>query len=674
VSDDQQRSPERVLVLAPTAKDAEVTRALLERAGLQAVACDSPRTLSREVEVGAGAALVTEEAIAADGIETLLDVLARQPAWSELPVVMLMRGGVQSPTATRVIRSLRNVTLLERPAPMRSVLSAVEAAVRSRRRQYQIRDQIEQIRQGEERYRRLVELSPDAIFVNAGGAIAFVNPAMVRLFGARSAADLLGRSPLELIDPQSRPHASARARIAPATGETVPATEETWRRLDGMPIEVEAASVAILWENRPAVQVILRDVADRKRAQREREELLESERAARAQAERANRIKDEFLSTVSHELRTPLNAILGWSQLLRNLHTDPQEVLSGIEIVERNARLQAQLIEDLLDMGRIISGKIRLDLQHVDPAAVVDAALESVRPAADAKGVRIIKVLDSPGYVHGDPTRLQQVLWNLLSNAVKFTPEGGRVTLTLRSVESHVRIDVADTGEGIGPEFLPHVFERFRQADAATTRRHGGLGLGLAIVKQLVELHGGTVGADSPGEGLGATFSVNLPLIAVRHQPRDNGDARAAAAAVRAECEMTDLSGVKILVVDDDDDARGLVKRLLTGCHAEVTTAASAREALEQLKKERPHVLLSDIGMPGMDGYDLIREIRAVHFDRDALPAAALTAFARSEDRRRALLAGYQTHLAKPVEPAELIAVVASLAGRTGAPLQASKR
>jgi PAS domain S-box-containing protein len=418
------------------------------------------------------------------------------------------------------------------------------------------------------------------------------------------------------------------------------------------------------------------DIHDMKEAEAQRQALLESERAARAEAERSSRLKDEFLATLSHELRTPLNAILGWAQILdkRSGPEMGEDVKRGLAVITRNARVQSQLIEDLLDMSRVISGKLRLDVQRVDPANPLLAAIEAVRPAAEAKDIRIEQVIDQHvGAVRGDPARLQQVVWNLLTNAIKFTPKGGKVQLTLARVNSHVEIIVADTGEGIAPEFLPHVFDRFRQADGSTTRRHGGLGLGLAIVQSLVEAHGGRVRVSSPGLGHGATFVVDLPLMVLREMPVNTPrehpqksplDQRAADASEHEQV----LDGVRVLIVDDEPDARELIRRVLIDCKAQVLTAANAGEAVEVLSRERPNVLVSDIGMPGQDGYELIRRIRSMSVEEGGnTPAAALTAFARSEDRRRALLAGYQTHIAKPVEPAELVTVVASLAGRIGA-------
>ncbi len=420
------------------------------------------------------------------------------------------------------------------------------------------------------------------------------------------------------------------------------------------------------------------DVTEQKEAEHERERLLTAERISRFEAERASRMKDEFLATLSHELRTPLNAILGWATILRESASDPEDLRHGLETIERNARAQTQIIEDLLDMSRIISGKVRLDVQRVDLAAVARSGIETVRPGAEAKGVRLHAVLDSlAAPVSGDPNRLQQVMWNLLSNAIKFTPRGGRVQVVLERINSHLELSVSDSGEGIKPEFLAHVFDRFRQADASTTRQHGGLGLGLAIVKQLVELHGGTVRARSTGPGQGATFTVALPLTVLHTEPAtsDASDVErrhpqaVGAAPVTIPDQCVRIGGVKVLVVDDEPDARLLVRRLLEDCAAIVTTAESAGEALERLASDRFDVLVSDIGMPGEDGYSLIRRVRALGPDRGGnIPAIALTAYARAEDRMRSILAGFQMHVAKPVEPAELITMVASLAGRTGRP------
>jgi signal transduction histidine kinase/ActR/RegA family two-component response regulator len=393
--------------------------------------------------------------------------------------------------------------------------------------------------------------------------------------------------------------------------------------------------------------------------------LLASEREAREEAEQANRTKDEFLSTVSHELRTPLSAILGYAQLLhRDATTDDQR--EGLAIIERNAKLQAQIIEDLLDMSRILSGKVRLDTRTLDFGQVVETAIATVQPAIDAKGLRLVCVLEpDAGPVLGDSGRLQQVVGNLLTNAAKFTPREGHIQVHLQRAGSNVELRISDTGQGIAAEFLPYVFDRFRQADSSTTRRHGGLGLGLSIVRHLVELHGGTVEAQSEGVGKGSTFIVRLPVQAVSGSPREATNP--SDADTDAKVERLSLKGLRILVVDDEPDVRELVKRLLGEHDAQIRTAGSTSEALAAFRQERPDVVLSDIGMPEQDGYDLVRALRALpEGEGGKTPAAALTAMARAEDRKRALLAGFQAHITKPVDVGELVAVVATLTGRTG--------
>ena len=391
------------------------------------------------------------------------------------------------------------------------------------------------------------------------------------------------------------------------------------------------------------------------RAAEERKVLLDSEREARAEAERTNQLKDDFLATLSHELRTPLSAILGWAQVLRRGTRDEADLHRGLQSIERNARAQAQLIEDLLDMSRITSDKVLLDLQALVPATVIASAIETLRPAADAKHIAIhSSIASDAGTIMGDPGRIQQVIWNLLSNALKFTPQGGRVDIGVRREASRLAITVADNGVGIKKDFLPHVFDRFRQADASTTRRHGGLGLGLAIVKHLVEQHGGTVTASSAGDMQGASFTVRLPLGTSSAAARQEGGAPSAS---------PDLRGVRVLLVDDEADARELTERILRDNHAEVHSAGSVAQALQLLEQVRPHVLVSDIGMPDADGFDLLAQIRArASPDAAHLPALALTAFAQPQDRQRALASGFQAWVSKPLDPAELLAAVAQLA------------
>jgi signal transduction histidine kinase/CheY-like chemotaxis protein len=392
----------------------------------------------------------------------------------------------------------------------------------------------------------------------------------------------------------------------------------------------------------------------------------ENERLYR-QAEESSRLKEEFLATISHELRTPLSAILGWTRMLRMGQLSPENSAKALDTIERNARAQSQLVDDLLDVSRIITGKLRMDVRPSDPSSFIDAAVEAVRPAAEAKGVRVQKVIDTgPISIPGDPVRLQQVVWNLLSNAIKFTPRGGRVQIRSERVNSHLEIVVSDTGQGISPDFLPHVFDRFRQADQKTSRQHGGMGLGLAIVRHLVEMHGGTVSANSEGEGKGATFTVSLPIAPVYQVDSSAGRVHPGARDLLPPNDITDrLDELKILVVDDEADTRELLRQGLEYCGATVSVAGSAAEAVEALMAQTPDILISDIGMPAVDGYDLIRQVRRLPAtDGGKIPAIALTAYTRTEDRLQALRAGYDMHVPKPVELAELVAVAASVVRR----------
>jgi CheY-like chemotaxis protein/nitrogen-specific signal transduction histidine kinase len=440
------------------------------------------------------------------------------------------------------------------------------------------------------------------------------------------------------------------------------------------------------------------NITPQKNAEHEREQLLALEQAARAEAETANRLKDEFLATVSHELRTPLMAILGWTSLLRMGKLEDDTVATALETVERNANSQAQLINDLLDVSRIANGQLRLNVQPIELAQIIEDSVDAVRPAADAGGIQLEVSLDAQvGRISGDADRLQQVVWNLLTNAVKFTPAGGRVQVRLERGDTQVHIMVRDSGKGIDPQFLPAVFDRFRQADSSSTRRYGGLGLGLSIVRQLVALHGGSVEAQSEGEGKGSTFMVRLPLIGTRSAMDGTGvnagserdgvapQSLASTAAARDGAALNEtaldetapdsvlqsvavrLDDIRILVVEDEPDTRDVLRTILQQCGSQVKTAESAAEAIRVLTQWKPDVLISDIGMPAEDGYALIARIRALSADDGGrIPAIALTAFAKEDDRSRALKAGFQVHVAKPVEPQELASVVAGLAARRG--------
>lgn len=402
-------------------------------------------------------------------------------------------------------------------------------------------------------------------------------------------------------------------------------------------------------------------------AMRQRNEYEDQILRAKKEAEAATVAKDEFMSVVSHELRTPLNAIVGWGQMLKDERILPEMRRKGLETILRNAQMQTQLIEDILDFSRIISGKLRIEVQKIDLSDVIKAAIDVVTPAANAKNIRLEVILDSKGIVSGDADRLQQVMWNLLTNAVKFTPKGGRVQVRLERINSSVEISVSDTGQGISPEFLPYIFDRFRQQDNTQTRRHGGLGLGMAITRHIVELHGGTIRAQSPGEGLGATFTVRLPVMIV-HSEKHSASAQPKSAVPSEKDDLPEsnlirLNGFQILIVDDERDARELIAFVLTQHGANVEAAAGVSEAVEKLQSVKPDLIISDIEMPEEDGFSLIEKLNAFNKrQKRKIPAIALTAHARPSERLKILSAGYQTHLAKPVEPAELLAIVANFA------------
>jgi len=536
VSFDQRHRDDRILVLIPAARDAEFAVSVLAQAGLHADVCPDIERLAAAAAAGAGAVLIAEEALAPPAVWSLVDVVRRQPPWSDLPLIVLTSGG-----------DATEGSLLERPARAVTLLSTVHAALRARRRQYEVRDHLD----------------------------------------------------------------------------------------------------------------------ERKRAEAERERLLARERSSRAEVEAANRAKDEFLAVLSHELRTPLQPILGWVKLLQQGGVDADTLARGLETIERNARTQSQIVEDLLDISRVIVGKLRLELRPVAMPAVIDAAIDAVRAAADAKSIAITTEIPSANViVSGDSHRLQQVVWNLLSNAVAFTPDGGRVTVRLERDEPDAVISVIDTGQGIAPHLLAEIFERFRQADSTSTRRHGGLGLGLALVRQLVDLHHGTVAAESDGEGKGATFRVRVPLFgegAEVSSPALAGGLRTAHTTT-----LPLLSGLHVLVVDDDHDTCELLMAVLGYYGAEVTTAGSADEALNALQRHRPDVVISDVAMPGIDGYALARTLKALERERGwRIPAMALTAHAHAADSEQAFLAGFEAYVAKPVEPAELAQIISRLARQT---------
>jgi PAS domain S-box-containing protein len=535
----------------------------------------------------------------------------------------------------------------------------------------------EDLRRSEERFRLLIEGVPEyAIFMlDPNGQVATWNSGAERIKGY-TATEIIGQH-FSVFYPDEARESRWPEHELQVAAEKGSFTDIGWRlRKDGTTFWANVTITALRDDTGKLLGFakLTRDLTEAKRAEamesanQQHEEMLDAERSARMTAQRATRLKDEFLATLSHELRTPLSAILGWTQVLLRGATPkgPEEQKRAIEVIDRNARAQVQLIDDLLDLSRIMTGKLRLDLHQVSFSSVVEAAVDSAKPAAAAKGIRLKAILDAGrDIVSADSSRLQQVVWNLLTNAIKFTPKGGQVQVLLQRVNSHLELNVSDTGIGIAPNFLPHVFDRFSQKDTSTTRLFGGLGLGLAICKQLVELHGGVITAVSGGEGKGATFSVHLPLSIVQLDEQSAPRVHPTAETQPGETlSLPRLDGVHVVAVDDEPDARDLLRTVLEDQGAKVTSFVSAEDALGALKTIKPTVLVCDVGMPKMDGYQLIRKWRAEESRGERIPALALTAFARAEDRKRSLIAGYQAHLAKPFDVGELILVIADLVGR----------
>ena len=598
--------------------------------------------------------------IAGQGYYELLDqVLATGQPYEGRELQVMLQREPNSPPEARWVDFLYEPLLGEGGQPEGIFMHGVD-----------ITEQVRSRRQIEFERARLADIfarAPAFVAMLRGPEHVFelANPAYLQLVGYR---DLLGKPAREALPEVTGQGYFELLDQVLATGQPYEGHElrvMLQREPDGLPEQrIVDLLYQPLFEADGSVSGIFAHGIDVTEAVRARDEAVR----ARQAAEEANRIKDEFLATLSHELRTPLSAILGWARMLRAGNVDEATTATALATIERNAQAQAQLIEDILDVSRVITGKMRLDVRSVDLASIIEEAVNTILPAAEAKGVRVQRVLDSgASIVSGDPTRLQQVIWNLLSNAMKFTPRGGRVQIRLERVHSHIEIVVSDNGQGIAPQVLPHIFERFHQADSSSTRSHGGLGLGLAIVRHLVELHGGSVEAESAGLGLGTTFTVKLPLVAV-HQARDTEQEQVSSAAASGAASSerpSPLAGVHVLIVDDEDDTRTLLRAVLEQGGARVTSTCSASEALSKLREERPDVLVSDIGMPEEDGYSLIQKVRALPAEQGGqTPAAALTAYARVEDRTRVLSSGFQLHVPKPVEPVELVAVVASLAGR----------
>ncbi|UKO98583.1 PAS domain-containing hybrid sensor histidine kinase/response regulator [Nostoc sp. UHCC 0870] len=543
--------------------------------------------------------------------------------------------------------------------PLRNINQKIEGVITVSRNITEHKRAEQSLRDSEARFRRLFESNLIGVaFWTVDGFITDANDAYLKLAGyTREEFAALGKIDWRELTPSEYRALDDRAIAEVKANGVSQLYEKEYIHRNGKRVAV-VLGVALLNDSQNMGVAFVLDINERKQIEQERDRLLSQERLARQEAEVANRIKDEFLAVLSHELRTPLNPILGWSKLLRSRKFDQATTERALETIERNAKLQTQLIEDLLDVSRILQGKLTLNVCPVSVVMVVEAAVETVRLAADAKSIQIQTVLDpNLSQVMGDPNRLQQVVWNLLSNAVKFTPSGGRVDIYLTEVNHRVQIQVSDTGKGIAPDFLPYVFDYFRQADSTTTRKFGGLGLGLAIVRQVVELHGGTVAALSLGEGMGTTFKVNLPLIH-KHEPMSYEDDQ----PLPLNHPSPMLSGTRVLVVDDEPDIRDLVSFILEDYGVEVTAVTSAQEALDILSESLPDILISDIGMPEVDGYMLIRQLRQQPPQQGGnIPAIALTAYAGEINQQQAMEAGFQMHVSKPVDPDALIEAIASL-------------
>jgi PAS domain S-box-containing protein len=576
--------------------------------------------------------------------------------------VLIDRGGAERPIA-------------DSAAPIRDATGRIIGVVLVFRDVTEERRADEAIAEQREWFETTLESIGDAVIAtDVQGRVEFMNPIAEHLTGWRQ-SDARGRSCEEvfrIVNEDTRRTVENPVTRVLAEGTVVGLANHTVLiAADGVERPIDDSGAPIRGRDGRIVGVVLvfRDVTERRRgeverraAAAERERLLEAERAARAVAERASRVKDEFVAMVSHELRTPLNAILGWTQLINAPGAGPEAIERGLGVITRNTRVQAQLISDLLDISRIVSGKMPLEIQQVDLAVVLEDALGMVQQDADEKGIAIQREIEpTVGPIAGDPARLQQIVWNLLSNAIKFTPEGGTIAIRLHQTGPDAEITVADSGVGIKAEFLPHIFDRFQQADQSITRRFGGLGLGLSIVKHLVELHGGSITARSDGPGKGATFTIVFPAGKARgaSAPADPFDG-----PTRETEPAAALNGLRVLVVEDEPDTRDFLERFLRSHGAEVFGASSAGEALALLPTSHADILVSDIGLPEKDGYDLMQAVRRLAAEAGgAIPAIALTAYARSEDRTRAFRAGYQAHMAKPVEPAELVATIVSFAG-----------
>jgi len=685
--------PLRILLLAPTGRDAETTVQILSRAGFASEACADAEELCRAIEEGAGLAIVTAEALTPRAMRRLAETFAAQPPWSEIPLMIF----VAQPEMDRAARSFEalgpraHVTLVDRPIHVKTLLSSVRTTLRSRLRQYDIRDLLaeqqkllEKERASALRLSGLAEASlaiasalslDDVLKMIADQAAKVINSAFALIWlkvkenagsrtimamsadasGARHAIDERSELLLDSIAHGIRGSMKLSGEELERHGGTP--LFEGLRTLLAAPLlerEGEPAGLLMLFE-KPNAEFTTDDETVLTQLAQMASVAVQNARLYR-EAQDANRAKDDFLATLAHELRTPMTGILGWVQMLKSDGMEQADVSAAIEMIESSTRVQARLVEDLLDVSRIIAGKLRVDLAPVELRPVVEAVVEMFHARADERKITLeTDIEERPLSVYGDETRLHQVIWNLLSNAIKFTPEGGRVRVQLHCSESKAILRVSDTGQGISPEFLPYVFERFRQFDNSTVRQQAGLGLGLAIVRHLVTLHGGRVSAESDGIGSGTTFTITLPLLAVRVE-------RSELQQLRSKPEIPKLNGLRILVVDDDDEAGNLVALVLNQLGADAQAVTSVAAAVKSLRSFPADIVVSDIAMPGEDGYAMMRRLREIEPELGRqIPTMALTAYGRPEDRSRILASGFQKYIQKPVEPVELARAIESL-------------
>lgn len=689
--------PARVLLLAPTGRDAKVTADILTRARFICETCTDIKSLCQGIQEGAGLALLTAEALSQAGMREIAATLAGQPAWSDFPLLILV-SPADADLATRSFEPLgprAHITLIDRPIHVRTLLSTARAALRSRLRQYEIRDLVSELearvrerdeliareRAHAERLAGLTEASLSiASALSRDDVLQLITDEAKKVLSADVAVTTMtetrNRSARQIRSSSSQSEHSEIAQLLSDAASRLlvsspPSSTQTMRlalgdsNSAGAPLDrrLAGAIVAPLLERdgrtvgtiaiavtpgksfRPEDETVLTQLAHMASAAIQNARLY-------SEAQDANRAKDDFLATLAHELRTPMTGILGWIQMLKMEGYQAEDAATAIEMIESSTRVQARLVEDLLDVSRIIAGKLRIDYAPVELGPVVETVVELFRSRAEEAGLTLESQTEEvPLSVSGDETRLHQIIWNLLSNAIKFTPRGGRVAIELRQVDSEALIRVTDSGLGIAPEFLPHVFERFRQADNTTTRQQAGLGLGLAIVRHLVELHSGTVSVESEGPGKGTRFTIRLPVLAVRPERQDE-----------AATDSPDLHGMKIIVVDDDPAAARLISSVLEGFGASVRSSTSVAAAVKMLRQSPADVIVSDIAMPGEDGYALMRRLRDLQPELGhEVRTVALTGYGRPDDRRRILSSGFQQYIQKPVQPVELARAIAAL-------------